>query len=81
MQIVHCSASAHPSPLQSPSTVLWMSGFYWERVCKLESERGKSLGNSEEKQRTKGRLVLSEHSEGSLRARQETMGLRIAEVS
>lgn len=51
---VHCPAST--SSVTSPilSTVHWRGSFYWKRVCQLGSEKGKSLGSSEERQRTKG---------------------------
>ena len=65
---------------QLPSTVVWMGGFYWERVCNLGSERGDSSGSSEGKQRTKGQLVCHEHPGGGLKPRPGTTAVRIMEV-
>lgn len=76
MQIVHCPATV-TSPV--PSRMFWMRGLYWERVCKLGSEQGKSLESPEEKQKMRGQLECSEHLPG-LKPRPGTMAARNAEV-
>lgn len=57
-----------------------MGNFDWERVWRLGSEGGESLGSSEENQKTKGQLVCHEHPKGGLKPRPVTAAVRIMEV-
>lgn len=80
MQIVHCPVTATSVTSLVPTTMFWMRGLYWERVCKLGSERGKSLESPEEKQKTEVQLVCREHSGGGLKPRPGATASRKAEV-